>query len=99
MLKFRFTGGFLDGLEASNESSDPLERQYYGTAMTMTEGGVIGLFLNTTSPVGMKDALSITDAKERLAAIKAAMKHRYTATDRTKDGADEIITMTYSEHG
>ena len=85
MLKFKFHGGFLDGLEATANSTDPLEMQYYSTAMNMTEGGVIGLFLNTTSRVGLQNAMSIADSKERIAAIKSAMRHRYTATARSKE--------------
>jgi len=98
MLTFRFKGGFLDGLEASSTSTNSLEKQYYLMCMNFTEGGVIGQGFDTNSPIGMQQALKIENTKERLAAIKNTMHHRYTATERTKEGDHEIVTLTLTEH-
>lgn len=95
MLKFKYVGGYLDGLEVSEQSDDPEHKRYFHTANTFTEGGQVGKFYNTLPEEELQNLLaSKMSAKDKTRRIMGAMDHRYEATNRDEADGDILVTLT-----
>jgi hypothetical protein len=96
MLRFKFIGGFLDGLDVSENSATLAERSYFRTAFNFTDGGTVGKGWDQTGSDLQALLASNLSPAEKVAKLQEINRHRYTATSRAQEGEDEIVTMTYS---